>query len=172
MVHFDNNDINNYYYGEFDEESMRSNDIKNSLSHINQLINMAEESKGKMANFYKQLKQLRERMFYLLVIVYIGAGFYAVFIKENYKSFSNYLPSSYALLTLLIIICVLTFALYAFLKQRNHIKKQIFIERHILKDILSLVFDIRKMLDSSAPIGSLWIELKIVDMRLKRLDFY
>ena len=68
--------------------------------------------------------------------------------------------------------CVLTFALYTFLKQRNEIKKQISIERRILKDILSIVFDIRKILDLSDPTGSLWIDLQIVDMRLKRLEFY
>jgi len=172
MVHFDNNDTNNYYYGEYDEESMRATNIKNSLSHINQLIDMAEESKSKISNYYRQIKKLRERMLYLVVIAYIGAGFYAAFIKENYKSFSNYLPSLYTLLSLVIVICALSFALYSFLTQRNNIKKQISIERYILKDILSLVFDIRKMLDLSVPTGSLWIEFKVVDMRLKRLDFY
>ncbi|MBZ6783839.1 MULTISPECIES: hypothetical protein [Klebsiella pneumoniae complex] len=171
MVHFDNNDTN-YYYGEHDEESMRAYNIKNSLSHINQLIDMAEVSKGKIANLFKQMKKLRERMFYLIVIAYAGIGFYAAFIKENYNSLSDYLPSLYTLLSLVIAACALTFALYAFLKQRNEIKKQITIERRILKDILSIVFDIRKILDLSDPTGSLWIDLKIVDMRLKRLEFY
>lgn len=170
MVHFDNNDTN--YYGEHDEESMRAYNIKNSLSHINQLIDMAEVSKGKIANLFKQMKKLRERMFYLIVIAYAGIGFYAAFIKENYNSLSDYLPSLYTLLSLVIAACALTFALYAFLKQRNEIKKQITIERRILKDILSIVFDIRKILDLSDPTGSLWIDLKIVDMRLKRLEFY
>ncbi|HBR4790566.1 hypothetical protein V6X06_21840 [Klebsiella pneumoniae] len=171
MVHFDNNDTN-YYYGGHDEESMRAYNIKNSLSHINQLIDMAEVSKGKIANLLKQMKKLRERMFYLIVIAYAGIGFYAAFIKENYNSLSDYLPSLYTLLSLVIAACALTFALYAFLKQRNEIKKQISIERRILKDILSIVFDIRKILDLSDPTGSLWIDLKIVDMRLKRLEFY
>ena len=171
MVHFDNNDTN-YYYGKHDEESMRAYNIKNSLSHINQLIDMAEASKGKIANLLNQIKKLRERMFYLTVIAYTGVGFYAAFIKENYNSLSDYLPSLYTILSLAIAACALMFALYTFLKQRNDIRKQILIERHILKDILSIVFDIRKILDLSDPTGSLWIDLKIVDMRLKRLEFY
>ena len=171
MVYFDNDDTN-FYYGEHDEESMRADKIKNSLSHINQLIDMAEESKGKIVNLYKQMKKLRERMLYLVVIAYTGMGFYAAFIKENYNSLSNYLPSLYTILSLVIVVCVLTFALYTFLKQRNDIKNQISIERNILKDILSIVFDIRKILDLSDHTGSLWIEFKIVDMRLKRLEFY
>ena len=172
MVHFDNNDINDYFNGEYDEESMRATNIKSSLSHINQLIDMAEESNGKIANLYKQMKKSGERMFYLIAIAYAGAGFYAAFITEHYKSFSNYSPSLYTALSVVIVICALTFYFYAFLKQRNNIKKQISIERYILKDILSLVFDIRKILNCSVPTDSLWIEFKLVDMRLKRLDFY
>ncbi len=170
MVHFDNNGTNNHHQGEYDEESIRVTNIKNSLSHINQLIDMAEESKVKIVDLHKQMNKLSERLIYLILIIFSGMGFYAVLSKENYNSFSNY--SLYTLILLVIVISVLTFALYTFLKQRSYIRIQISIERYILKDILGIVFDIRKMLDLSIPTGSLWIEFKVVDMKLKRLDFY
>lgn len=172
MVHFDNNDINDYYHGAYDGKSMRATNIKSSISHINQLIDMAEESNDKITNLYKQMKKSRERILCFIVIAYIGAGFYAAYITEHYKSFSNYSPSLYTVLSVVIVICALTFSVYAFLKQRGNIKRQISIERYILKDILSLVFDIRKILNRSVPTDSLWIEFKFVDMRLKRLDFH
>lgn len=173
MVHTDKNESEkNYYNSGFSNKSMYTVNIKDSLSHINQLIDMAEESKRKILNLHNQLKKLRTRMFFLIAISYIGIGFFAAFVKEQYSSFTNYLPSLYTLLTLIIFVSIIIISLFAYIKQRNDIKKQITVERYILKDILSIVFDIRKILDLSDPTGSLWIEFKVVDMRLKRLDFY
>ncbi|MGN8012597.1 hypothetical protein [Enterobacter sp. 22325] len=174
MVHIDNNDTESYYYDdEFGKKSsMYSVNIKDSLSHINQLIDMAEESKKKIVDLSKQLKKFRLRMLGLIAIVYIGMGFFAAYINEQFGSLTNYIPSLYTIVSLIITVCILAISLYVFSKQRSDIRKRIAVERYILKDILSIVFDIRKILDLSDPTGSLWIEFKIVDMRLKRLDFY
>jgi membrane protein insertase Oxa1/YidC/SpoIIIJ len=160
-------------YSSFGNNSsfMRPVNVHDSLSHINQLIDMAEESKNKITNLYKQLKKMRERMLILIAFAYICIGFFVAFISEQYKSLSN-LPSSYTILTLVIVILILAFALFTYRNQRSAIRLQIAMERGILKDILGLVFDIRKLLDISAPTGSLWLEFKVVDMRLRRLEFY
>lgn len=142
-----------------------------AFKHLNILIEMAESSHNKINGFNKELKKLRKRTLTIILIAYALIGILLTYTKERFIFITLEIPYSYIILTAVIIAGVIVYILFNFQFQRKDLKLEIEVEQRILKDILELSFDIKKIIGSETMTHDAWIAYQVLEMRLRRLNF-
>ncbi|HGH3375888.1 TPA: hypothetical protein ACJILP_000568 [Enterobacter ludwigii] len=159
------------YYQKDDDLVYSDLSPNSAFKHLNVLIEMAESSHSKINRLNKELKKLRKRTLTTLLIAYALIGVLLTYTKEKFIFITLDVPFSYIVLTGIIIIGALLYILFNFKLQRKDLKVEIEVEQRILKDILELSFDIKKILGSEVMTHDAWVAYQVLEMRLRRLNF-
>ncbi|RSB30802.1 hypothetical protein [Enterobacter cloacae] len=142
-----------------------------AFQHLDMLIQMAESSHGKINALNKAIRKLQKRNLTIILIAYAMLGIMLTYTKEKFILITINTPFSYMLITTVIVIAALLYILINYTMQKKEIKTDIEVERRILKDILELSFDIKKTLINTSLSNDEWMSLRIIEMRLRRLEF-
>ncbi|HHQ6551532.1 TPA: hypothetical protein ACSTJZ_001383 [Serratia fonticola] len=157
-----------YYQNDGVDLSMQSKYLDSTLSDLDKIVSMAEVS-------YEQISKLKDNEFkikrkfitFVLLFYILISGTFALKVTNDFGVLN--FRDGFLVFPLIIIVGALAYSFYTYYADLIKIRSKIRVERNILTETLKIIFDLRKLYlkDRSAYL----VELLIIDMRLKRIEF-